>query len=389
MSAASSRADAGVYTVTVSNAGGTPSSGAVTMTDTLPDGLDSVIAAGSGWTCNVSDHTIPCSRSDALASGQSFPPNTLTISVQPNAPPSVTKTVSVVRRLRCQPGEQHCGRCHGNRCRAQPDHDQEPHGQLHPGQTGAVYILTVSNTGGSPSSGPVTLIDTVPAGLTPTSATGAGWSCTVGGQSVTCMRSDALNPGASYPPVTIMVDVAMNAPAMLINTAQLAGGGDVDPGGNTVTDPTTVYRGAGSDHHQEHTGSLVQTQLGNLQPHGLEHRQRADSTTRYRKRRLTGEVHGDDGCRRLLGCNVAGQKVSCSRSDALNAGASYPVITLTVNVSASAPSSLSNTAIVSGGGEVNTGNSFVHRRRGGRARPRPDRHEKPFRQLPAGTDRAT
>ena len=114
-------------------------------------------------------------------------------------------------------------------------------GNFTQGQTGAAYILTVSNTGGSPSTGPVTLIDTVPAGLTPTAATGAGWSCTVGPE-CHCMRSDALNPGPASP-VTITVDVATNAPAMVTNTAQLAGGGDVDSGGNTVTDPTTDYAG--------------------------------------------------------------------------------------------------------------------------------------------------
>lgn len=45
------------------------------------------------------------------------------------------------------------------------------------------------------------------------------------------------------------------------------------------------------------------------------------------------------------------------RSDLLAAGGSYPVITLTVNVASNAPSSLTNTATVSGGGELNTTNN--------------------------------
>jgi uncharacterized repeat protein (TIGR01451 family) len=48
--------------------------------------------------------------------------------------------------------------------------------------------------------------------------------------------------------------------------------------------------------------------------------------------------------------------LTCTRSDALGSGLSYPAITLTVNVSSSAPSSVTNTATVSGGGETNTGN---------------------------------
>ncbi len=48
--------------------------------------------------------------------------------------------------------------------------------------------------------------------------------------------------------------------------------------------------------------------------------------------------------------------LSCTRSDALTAGNSYPAITLTVNVSAQAPPSVANTVVVSGGSETNTNN---------------------------------
>ena len=47
----------------------------------------------------------------------------------------------------------------------------------------------------------------------------------------------------------------------------------------------------------------------------------------------------------------------CTRGDALAGGASYPVLTLTVTVATTAPSSVTNTATVSGGGETNTGNN--------------------------------
>ena len=48
--------------------------------------------------------------------------------------------------------------------------------------------------------------------------------------------------------------------------------------------------------------------------------------------------------------------LTCTRSNALGAGSAYPGITLTVNVSPTVPASVTNTATVSGGGEVNTGN---------------------------------
>ena len=49
--------------------------------------------------------------------------------------------------------------------------------------------------------------------------------------------------------------------------------------------------------------------------------------------------------------------LSCTRTDALAAAGSYPAITLTVNVAADAPASVTNTATVSGGGESNTANN--------------------------------
>jgi uncharacterized repeat protein (TIGR01451 family) len=48
--------------------------------------------------------------------------------------------------------------------------------------------------------------------------------------------------------------------------------------------------------------------------------------------------------------------LTCTRSDALGIGSSYPPITLTVNVSSGSAGTVTNTATVAGGGEVNTAN---------------------------------
>ena len=48
--------------------------------------------------------------------------------------------------------------------------------------------------------------------------------------------------------------------------------------------------------------------------------------------------------------------LTCTRSDALAASASYPAVTLTVTVASNAPASVTNTASVAGGGEINTAN---------------------------------
>ena len=51
--------------------------------------------------------------------------------------------------------------------------------------------------------------------------------------------------------------------------------------------------------------------------------------------------------------STSGQTVTATRSDVLAGGASYPAMTLTVSVADNAPASVTNTATVSGGGDVN------------------------------------
>jgi outer membrane autotransporter protein len=55
-------------------------------------------------------------------------------------------------------------------------------------------------------------------------------------------------------------------------------------------------------------------------------------------------------------CNI-GATSSCTRTDALAAGAAYPAITLTVRVANDAPSSVTNVATVSGGSDTNGSNN--------------------------------
>src|SRR4030095_7184735 len=56
-------------------------------------------------------------------------------------------------------------------------------------------------------------------------------------------------------------------------------------------------------------------------------------------------------------CSISVQSVTCTRDDALAAAARYPGITLAVDVESDAPASVTNTATISGGGDVNTANN--------------------------------
>ena len=78
----------GTYTLTAANTSGT-----VTVTDTLPSGLSATAISGTGWSCTLSSLT--CTRTDALASGSSYPAITVTVQVSGTAPSSVTNTATV------------------------------------------------------------------------------------------------------------------------------------------------------------------------------------------------------------------------------------------------------------------------------------------------------
>ncbi len=109
-------------------------------------------------------------------------------------------------------------------------------------QTGATYTITVSNVGFGPTSGTVTVTDTlpnVPNTLVPTAIGGTGWTCTLA--TLTCTRSDALASGTSYPVITLTVNVPSEIfQANVTNSATVSGGGDVNAANNTASDPTHI-----------------------------------------------------------------------------------------------------------------------------------------------------
>ena len=111
-------------------------------------------------------------------------------------------------------------------------------GSFSPGQTGAKYTLTVSNIGTAATSGTVIVSDPLPTGLTATAIAGAGWNCTSPGGP--CTRNDALAAGASYPAITLTVNVSGNAPSTVINTATVSGGGESNTSNDAASDPTAI-----------------------------------------------------------------------------------------------------------------------------------------------------
>ena len=104
------------------------------------------------------------------------------------------------------------------------------------------YLITVSNATAAPALGPtdgttVTVIDTLPPGMTATAFYGLGWTTNLA--TLTATRTDILGPGQSYPPLILKVAVDPTTAPNVTNTATSLGPGAAADTG-TGSDPTIV-----------------------------------------------------------------------------------------------------------------------------------------------------
>lgn len=105
------------------------------------------------------------------------------------------------------------------------------------------FQLDVSNNGPSLEAGPVTISDTLPAGMSYQgfASVDSNWSCSVAAQDVTCTHPGPLNAGASLATLDLLVDVTAASAPSVVNTATVAGS-EFDPftSNNVATDTATV-----------------------------------------------------------------------------------------------------------------------------------------------------
>jgi uncharacterized repeat protein (TIGR01451 family) len=217
------------------------------------------------------------------------------------------------------------------------------------GESGAVYTLTVTNSGSGATNGSVTVIDRLPASLTATSIAGSGWACAQ--PAGPCTRSDALPAGASYPAITLTVNVAANAPSTVTNMATVSSDGAVNSVNATAGDVTNILIPGPPvlSIAKTHSGNFTQGQNGAYtvtisNPAGAGATNGPVTMTETAPQGMVLLAMSGTGW--TCASNV------CNRSDALNGGATYPVITVTVNVGAAASSPQVNSVSVSGGGSA-------------------------------------
>ena len=99
---------------------------------------------------------------------------------------------------------------------------------------------TVGLSVNAPGSSAVTVTETAPSGLTLVSMAGTGWTCGGANPANVCTRSDILAGGASYPAITVNVNVAADATSPQVNMAGVTGGGSVPA---NASDSTVIESG--------------------------------------------------------------------------------------------------------------------------------------------------
>lgn len=115
------------------------------------------------------------------------------------------------------------------------------------GEAGQFTLTVANDDAAEATNGDITVTQTLSVGLTPTSASGTGWSCNIADQTVTCTRpgsgANALQPGSSAPAITVTAVVANNASSPLGTTATV-NTPDNDSLNAEDTDTVTVLAGS-------------------------------------------------------------------------------------------------------------------------------------------------
>ncbi|MEO7731655.1 MAG: hypothetical protein ABIY55_11825, partial [Kofleriaceae bacterium] len=250
------------YSLTVTNVGTSPTTGAITITDALATGLSFVSGAGTGWTVNETFGVVTAVHAGAIAAGDSATVS-LALLVGPLAAPSIGNLAfgSTV-------GDASAGNDSSSTStpvNGAPDlRLAKSHaGNFTEGQVGQ-YALTVFNDGSLPTSGTITVRDTLPAGLSFVTGAGTGWTIVEAGGVVTATSAGPIAAAAS---ALFTMDVLVSAAAVpgVTNTAVASTPGDVGPGNDRALDPTTVDAAAAAPDlalAKSHVGAFTVGSMG-------------------------------------------------------------------------------------------------------------------------------
>ena len=207
------------YSLVVANAGPASATG-VSVVDTLPAGVTFGSATGTGWVCtNAGNVSVTCTQAAPLASGATA--NTITVTVQAPPQAGTATNTAAVSATTPDPDTTNNTSSASTTVTAVADLHVAKIGPATVTASGNIsYTVTVNDIGPSDAAG-VSVLDTLPAGVTFVSATGTGWTCTnAGNVSVTCTRP-TLATGTTAPVITIVVTAPAQG-AALTNSATVS-----------------------------------------------------------------------------------------------------------------------------------------------------------------------
>jgi hypothetical protein len=228
-----------LLTFTITNPNSGIALSGVAFIDNLPSGL--VVSTPNGLTgsCGAGNVTAPAGlQSISLNGGTVAPNSSCTISVNVTATAAGNQVNTTGNVSATIGGTGNAATASINVLAPDLTIAKSHSGNFYPGLAGAAYTLTISNVGAGPTTGTITVTDTLPTGLSATAIGGTGWSCTI--VTISCVRSDILTASAGFPAITVSVNVAANAPSSVTNTATVSGGGEINFANDTARDVTTV-----------------------------------------------------------------------------------------------------------------------------------------------------
>ena len=230
------------------------------------------------------------------------------------------------------------------------------------------WVLQVSNVGPSVSRGtvaePITVTDTLPAGVTFIGATAVGWECSAVAQLVTCTLGSTTSPAdlavGDAPPIELSTLVDVDASGTLVNAATVHPGTTLDPdaddpGGNNTSTDSAVPVGPQADLSITKQHDPVTVRVGDpltftltVANHGpsTAHDVRVVDTMPAGLAPVSAEAPG-------WTCQITGQTVSCLLDGASELlpltvpGGSEQVIHVVATVTKTAYPAVVNTATVS------------------------------------------
>lgn len=420
----------GDYHLSVSNVGGTNTDAPVRVTSTLPAGLTFVSGGGAGFTCSGSGRSVECTIGGVpAATTLAF---IVTVDICTTAASVVTAfTVLYDNDINSNNDtRQRVTSVKAGQCSTQAATPTLPPGvptrtpsvaglptptrtptpvvtdlQLTTTSAGSFtigtqpsYFHVVTNIGTAATNVPMTLVDTLPVGISFATADGAGWSCSVSGGTVTCTNPTPLEVGLTAP-LTLTVNVGSDAYPSVTNLATVLYPADLDESDNTTRRPTSIRRprparpggrplprprgttvapgatatraptATPSPRHVTPTDLLLTKTSNGIFIVGrpgiyVLRVSNIGSFSTEAPITLTDTLPDSLGFVGASGtgwsCDAAGQVVNCTNPNPLAPGA-VSIVDLSVSVSADAFPTVMNTATVTYANDTNPGNNTAHR----------------------------